>query len=442
MSEENRLISFLSKDSRAKELASVLNSTCTSTWFEISEICEKAGSQFLAESKANLERESIFILNEQTANDAAKERAKIQEEGLENEEKLINFGNLSVFLGDFFSASLAYNNILKESNFLNFSVFQKYLFSIVFSYYGIYDKLIQLLETDYKLLPAEIYPDAATRLGLALRFEKRINASLSILTQLYDTQQTVISPNFLALQISETYIQLGKYAEGVKILERFQNSLSLDSVIQYCFLMLLTDEEVCADTAIRLASNYPYLSQSTQLQYITARLMWKRNAVKDAIPLITSIISNGAADCNTWCTLGMIYTGNGQVEDAIKAFGMAINCNPNLIEAWANIGALLELDNNFGDALEFYKGAQKKTNDIPFFQTRIDLLEKGIVHKPTMIEPNDKEYFESPGKIQAKKFMASTPDIPYELINFKPKQEDVVLPIPVLPNQMKTEKTK
>ena len=441
MSEVNRLVSFLSGDSMAKELASALNSSCVSAWSEISDICQKTDSQFLVESKINHERASFSFLNETMINEATKERAKIKEEGLENEENLISFGNLSVFLGDFLAASLAFSDVLKKSNFSDFSSFQKYLFSVVFSYYNIYDKTLQLLEHDYKLLPAEIYPDAATRFGLALRFEKRLNASLSVLTQVYDMQQTIISQNFLALQISETYLQLGKYVEGIRVLERFQNSLSLDSVIQYCFLMLLTDDEVCADNAIRLASNFPYLSQSIPLQYLTVRLMWKRNTIKDAIPLMSSIISNGTTDCKAWCTLGMIYTSNGQIEDAIKAFGMAVNCNPNMIEAWANIGALLELDHNLGDALEFYKKAQKKTNSPLFFQTRIDLLEKGIEHRPTMIEPNDKDYFDSPGKIQAKKFMSDTPKIPFELINFKPNPEDRVLPLPVLQNQIISEES-
>ena len=415
----SRLNSFLYNDSDIeRNLIAKLQGIVTECWESFNEICQDKNSQFASITEKNYNQSKNNMFGTAKDDPINEERAELIQNGISTLADHLYYGNLSVYLGDFFAASLAYHEALKMED-EDFSDIQRYLFLVVLTYYHLYDKALNIFPEIYDSLPKEIMPDAMFRVGIALRCSERVHASLQVFTQLFGIRQQIISKTKIALQISECYLQLGKYNEGIKVLEPYHIPDSLETATQLCFLMLLTDETNFADNAIRIATSYPLLSQSISLQYVAVRLMWKRNSTKEAISLISNILYVRPNHSPTWVTLGLIYTCNGQLQDALKAFGMAIRYEPSMIEAWANFGAILELDPSLGDPIAFYKQAITKTKSEIHFKTRIELIEKNIERKPTMIEPNDREYFETPGKEQAMTYLMSTPEIPPKLVSKK-----------------------
>ena len=429
---QDRLRSFLYKDTIEKTLLMQLNNSISSSWKAFSEVCQDSDSSFSASAKKFLKNSNNYLFNSGTNDIIYKERQELLDIGISDFEDELYFGNLSVYLGDFTSAALGYDNAINqlmqpnnEHENANIDYVQRYLISICLSHFHLYDKFLTIFPNDFSNeLPITVLPDALFRLAIVLSKTKRYSASIKVLKNLFNMTQHRISKDKIALQLSECYLQLGMYTDGIKLLEPFATNDSLDIATQLCFLMLLTDDTYYADNAMRIASCFPLLSQSFSLQYVTLRLMWKRNAIKDAISLVSNILYMNPKHSPTWCTLGLIYTCNGQLNDALKAFGMAINHNTNMIEAWANFGAILELNPALGDPIAFYKQGIMKTSFDTYFRIRIDILQKNIERKPTMSEPNDREYFQTPAFEQAEMFLLSEPKIPPQVVTHKEIKEE------------------
>lgn len=401
-------------NSPAAGLLENINKELVDMWSNFDDFCKNHDSIYGIFSEMNLKaaQNSLFIIN--SDNETYRLREELLKNQISNYQDHIKFGNLSFLLGDLFSALLGYSFCL--SNLDNESAFQKYLIAVCFTHFHMFDKALNLLETITNHLPVEVQHDALIRIALCHRYQKRYRSSLELFLRL-STVVTGRGKLSMAIEVAESYLLLGKYEEGIKFLQKYENEKTVDIIIELCYLMYLTEDISNCDSALAIALTSHYYPISASLQYVSIRLMWKRNHIFEALQSIKNSLEKNPKHAEIWCTLGLIYANNGQLNEAYNAFQKAIIFRPTMVEAWANVGALLELTKAPQDAIKLYEKAIKVTKAEIYFRSRINDLENGNKRIPMFVELNDIDYFVTPGKEIDMEFLQRAPAIPAHLFD-------------------------
>ena len=82
------------------------------------------------------------------------------------------------------------------------------------------------------------------------------------------------------------------------------------------------------------------------IKLLNARLKMKQQDMTAAYNGFRSCIGYWSDTAYFWCGLGALYFKNEQAQDAIIAFQRAICLQQDLVEAWLNLGLILELQPN------------------------------------------------------------------------------------------------
>ena len=392
----------LSKTSRNTQLPSIISSSIStiknSVFFEPS--CEES-----------FQRNRLINSENNDDND-----------GIEN---FLAAGNYSLFLHDFYSAILAYCHFLYNMNDeYSFDDAQKYLFAVTFLHFGSYQTSLNLLSSISDRLNEPYNCDAIFRMGIAsLKLQKYADA-IRLFNLIKNKKIPWISQNDIVVLQSHAYFLNDDLSNAISTIEKI-DKLSPGVVQQKCFLYLFISDMKKIDKAIELLKYHEATKYSPYLQYLKGRLFYKHSQFREAFEPLSKAISMKEDEALFWCALGNLYFRASQTQEAALCYNKAIFYDPEMIEAWNNYGAMLELDSSLGDPKDFYATACKK-GGIPI--QREAMKRKKLLQSvktaliPQIMEPNDRLRFEMPGEMIVNIYINEPPRFSPDLKNITQDQ--------------------
>lgn len=148
------------------------------------------------------------------------------------------------------------------------------------------------------------------------------------------------------------YYDLGKYREAILDLQKATDLDSLDIEAWHLLADALLDNlqsrealEVMEKTAKLFHDRIPTLLKLSEFQLILKRY-------PEAMSTLGQIQSLNAQNPDAYFMKGMVLKENGDTTQAISMFQLATKENPKLIDAWINLGQLLEAQHN-PDAIRY-----------------------------------------------------------------------------------------
>jgi tetratricopeptide (TPR) repeat protein len=177
--------------------------------------------------------------------------------------------------------------------------------------------------------------------------------SIPELEQLNDLLQSDPQNGDLWFQRGALYYNLGRYREAIVDLQKSTKLDSLDveawHLLADAFLDNLQSRE--ALETMETAANRFHRRIPTLLKLSEFQLILKRYS--EAMATLRQIQSIEAQNPDAYFMKGMVFKENGDTAQAITQFQLATKENPKLIDAWINLGQLLEAQND-PDALRYF----------------------------------------------------------------------------------------
>ncbi|MBK8505579.1 MAG: tetratricopeptide repeat protein [Saprospiraceae bacterium] len=165
--------------------------------------------------------------------------------------------------------------------------------------------------------------------------------------------QSNLNDGNLRFQRGAMYYDQGRYPEAIIDLQKSTNLDSLDVEAWHLLADALLDNlqsrealETMETTAKLFHSRIPTLLKLSEFQLILKRY-------SEAMTTLRQIQSIESQNPDAYFMKGMVFKENGDTAQAIAQFQLATKENPKLIDAWINLGHLLEAQNN-PDALRYF----------------------------------------------------------------------------------------
>ena len=227
-----------------------------------------------------------------------------------------------------------------------------------------------------------------------LILDKRFTSAKKILNNL-----DLISPSNEEVFIQRASIEskLGNHLKSInfliKLLDFTEEPTDVWNLIGMEYLLLedyYNAEYFFKNCIIENPEDYPSL-------YNLLHCYEQMNLNGKAINILKKIINYNPYSEIAWHQLGYIYSKINKIEKAISCFNYAIISDDKLISAYIEKAKLLELKNNFFQAIENYKSVLKYSDPSAFIYSKIGECyvntnnhKKGLkyFHKAIQIEPN------------------------------------------------------
>ena len=273
-------------------------------------------------------------------------------------------------------------------------------------------------------------PDIHFRYAIMLRM---MGENLRALKELEDIlSKKSFPPNLTAddinFQIAFTY-QLNNESVKAKSIYSTLYKLHPDTiqiVQQYCWFLSLFDDPQSLNEAEHLI-NISGLNDPL-LNFIKAQIAMKKDDMNTAYNSYCQCISFWSDSPLFWCGLGVLYFKNDQSQDAIVAFQRALYLKGELVEAWANLGLIFQLQHDHESAMRIYDAAELKCDNNQIIVERKKALQMGRpVSQSMILEVNDSRYFQQVPEKVANQYLADSPFIPPEQIGL-PSSYNILSP--------------
>ena len=296
----------------------------------------------------------------------------------------LRLGNVSLFLYDFYTASLCYSDVLAED--VELSAGEVYLISIVMTHFHCWKGVIDLLQPIVHDLGVPYRSDAFFRLGIAYKQTNQYVRALECFQNSYARPPMWVTGFDIAVEISDVYFAQGNLKYACSQIESV-TSRTPAVVQQQAFIYLCSDDSVKMDMGISMLSEYEATGLSVDLLYLKGRLLYKRGRIKEAFHVLYSVIAMDQSHALAWCALGNIYMRMSQLADAIMCYERAITCDRDMIEAWMNFSACIEIDPQIR---EQHKAFIMSFDNPPL---RVKQMRRRCdePYVPLIVEPNDRD---------------------------------------------------
>lgn len=300
-----------------------------------------------------------------------------------NEVKL-QIGNVSLFLYDFYTASLYYSDVCTEG--VELSVGQWYLISIALTHFRCWESVIEILQPIVRDLGGPYRFDGFFRLGIAYKRTQQYVKAIESFQNAFARPPPWVSCFDIAVEISHVYSVQGNWKSACSQIESVK-SRPPAVVQQQAFIYLCSEDVMKLDLGINILSEYEGTIHSIDLLYLKARLLYKRGRLQDAFFTLYAVITLDQGHGLAWCALGNIYMRMNQLHDAIVCYEKAIACDNEMIEAWMNFSACIETDPQVREQHQGFISAFDNP-PIRLRQMRVSCDEPYV---PVIVEPNDRE---------------------------------------------------
>jgi tetratricopeptide (TPR) repeat protein len=320
---------------------------------------------------------------------------------------LIRLATISVIVSDFYSAALCYTDLLAQPNDL--SIGQRYLASIVLTHFRSWATLVTVLSPVVEHLALSHRADGYFRLGVAYKHLRRFDESASAFRICQNYPPSTFSKSDVIIELSHVYYLQGNLNVALSVFER--GSLWTPAAIQQqAFLLLISDEYGKFEMGRQLLTNYKFTNRSSHLQYLRGRFLYKLDFQLDAWHAFCDVLRLDPEWPLGWCAIGNVYVRMGQLLEAAQSYVRAIMVNKDMIEAWLNYAAVIELDPEIRSLMGNFE------TKFPKMPVTIEVSNgRGIV--PTIVEPNDKDRFPAAATLIDDLFAMELPVIPTGVVD-------------------------
>lgn len=336
----------------------------------------------------------------------------------ENLSSWIKVGHCYLLLGDFPNAYSAYSNVLRLNT--NENIDDAYFWYCIGSIYQHFKYNKAALK--YLSKAAEIAPnlqqisDLKFRIALVHRSLQHYDESLKKLKSLISTRNipSNLAEDDIEFQIAYTYQLMGENEKAKQcysnLYSKYRNNPQL--IQQYCWFLSLQNDNNLFEMAESIINSFDPLDPT--LKFVMARIAMKRQDMHTAYDLYNNCISYWSESPLFWCGLGVLYFKNDQMQDAVIAFQRALYLNSELVEAWANLGLIFELQEDKENSLKIYQSAIAKCSDSKLLRDRLQAVHSGRskLTNRDYLEANDSKLFMQVAERIATEYIATPPVIP------------------------------
>jgi tetratricopeptide (TPR) repeat protein len=340
------------------------------------------------------------------ASPSAHLRDQLLSQSDKSDSDLLRLATLSVLFADFYTASLCYSDLFAHS--VDLSIGQRYLASIVLTHFKSWSTIISLIApvADQLALPHRL--DAYFRIGLSHKHLRQYDQAIIAFRHCQDHPPPLLSKSDLAVEVSHTYLLQGNLSAG---LAQFDHGAIWTPALiqQQAFLCMISDDPAKIELGGQLLSNYRGTKASANLLYLHGRLLYKRELPREAWEALSNAIQLDPERPLFWCALGNVYVRIGQLREAIDCYVRAITLDSDMIEAWLNYAAVLELSPELREQMQDFEAHFPDRPVTGAVRTGRDRL-------PTIIEPNDRARFPTAADLVEQVFMGEVPELRDEIV--------------------------
>ncbi|KAH0789176.1 TPR Domain containing protein [Histomonas meleagridis] len=283
----------------------------------------------------------------------------------------------------------------------------------VYQYFKYNASIVFLRHADTIPTDSPLYSDLQFRIALANRDTGNYQKALEIFTDLIQSPPPDLLSDDILLHIAFTYQldhQTTKATETYEALYQ-RHPDSLDLIQQYAWFLSLQNDPISLNKVDSLILQF---NNDSTLKLISARIAMKRQDMTTAYHNYCDCITYWSDSPLFWCGLGVLYFKNDQMRDAVIAFQRALYLRGDIYEAWANLGLILELQEQPKNAFNIYQASIKQCPNSELLRERYHALESGRSRQPTpamVLEINDSNYFTQAVERISEEYVALPPAI-------------------------------
>ena len=371
-------------------------------------------------------QQSIF-LKEANNNEILEYRQQLISKEPKDINDYLKIGNISLYLYDYYTSSIYYSLSLPQINYFNQG--QIYFICVTLMHYGSFQTALSILAPISDHLKEPFNLDAHYRCGIMNLKLLNYKAAIEEFQKIKPANKIPwVCEYDITLLISHAYYLLDDIDTAIRVIESAQDLLP-GILQQRCFLYLISNDNAKMDEGLKLLFSHIATGRSHDLLYLQSRLYYKRGHIKEAFSSMNFEINLKNDDPLFWLSMGNIYFLSTQLQEASLCYNRAMMHDKNLLEAWINYGATLELDPSIGDPMKFYQKASDEGN-LPI--KREALKRKKLIQGlntssliPRVMEPNDKNMFRNAADMIISIYLNERPEqLTSEIIN---NPEEIVL---------------
>ena len=300
-----------------------------------------------------------------------------------------------------------------------------YAMGIVYAHYHYSDYALQYLRRVLNLgIPAQFRGDVFLRIGFGERSMGNYDAALDALRRAVDAPPNGLCKDDVLFQIAYTHQLRG---DGVRASEIFEDLLTRHPrnarlLEQYCWFLYLEnrDREGNLEQVSAVIQNALEMHPADpRIRLIAARVAMRQGDMTTAYDHYRCCITY----CNDWpffwCGMGVLYWKNEQMQDAIVAFQRALFLEPEVPEAWLNIGFIFEQQGQLANAMKVCQTGMTKCGAATQneFKDRINALNtqkqghRRYMQNYSLIDIDDSKFVSQPEQF-ANEYVCAAPLLP------------------------------
>jgi tetratricopeptide (TPR) repeat protein len=229
----------------------------------------------------------------------------------------------------------------------------------------------------------------------------------------------------IKLQLAFTYQAAGMrvQAQGLNNELYCAHPTSLPVVQQYVWFLSGTNDPTYHEHANRIIRLLPPpMASDRYISFARARLSMRGQDMAATYQRYCDCLQEWN-DCSLyWCDLGVFYFRNDQFQDSIVAFQRALYFNPEIIEAWLNLGFVFEFQGDCRSALAIYTSGLRNCANAQILKDRMALFgTPQRLHPATaLVEVDERKCFVQIAENIALELLSSPPQIPLSQIASDP----------------------
>lgn len=329
------------------------------------------------------------------------ENAKSVQSNPESIESWIILGHCYLMLNDFPNAYTSYTHVMRISDSVNDAYFW-YGIGCVYQHFKYNMDAAKFLKHVLSCDPQ--FPekdDLNFRVALLNRSRGKYDEALALFNSLiYNPPRDLIEDD-IKFHIAFTHQLAGHDDQAIHFYSDLysRHPANLELIQQFAWYLSLQTDNRSFTLAERIIHSVPQqYSNDPMLRLVTARIAMKQQDMTTAYQRYCECISYWSDSPLFWCGLGVLYFKNDQMQDAVVAFQRALYLRSELVEAWANLGLIFEMQNDFPNALKIYQAALQNCAGSQLLKDRINALSAqgnrmNKVSQNQVIEINDSRFF-------------------------------------------------
>ncbi|OHT03757.1 hypothetical protein TRFO_06604 [Tritrichomonas foetus] len=251
---------------------------------------------------------------------------------------------------------------------LNDEIYYNYFSGVILAHFKYHDQAnecFQHIEEKYnanchnavfcEFFNTDFLSDLYFRYGISLRNEKKYDKSIDCFRKILENPPNSLLLEDIKFQLAFTYQCSHNYEDAETVYhDIFENNReNIHIILQYAWFLFISKRNI--NLAIKiLQDSLDSFSDVSKLLFLLGKIMLSKNDTKSAYTYYKKCISYWSDEPSLWYNFGILYYINQQMQDSVVAFQRALYLSCDLVEAWLNLGTILEDLEEKEDAKKIY----------------------------------------------------------------------------------------